>query len=143
MNLPYEKRSSLEDLMQMNEPQAPTVQISEADWIRLSETLRMVEETAEREKAARAAMVAAGEEYLAAMKKAATEQTEAAKEAIREIAEQAGQQVGNASAKCSRAIERRTIREEFLWWFRLLCMALPTVLILLLAAYMGWLPSVR
>ena len=143
MNLPYEKRSSLEDLMRMNEPQTPTVQISEADWIRLSETLRMVEETAEREKAARAAMVAAGEDYLAAMKEAATEQTEAAKKAIREIAEQAGQQVGNASAKCSRAIERRTIREEFLWWFRLLCMALPTVLILLLAAYMGWLPSVR
>ena len=143
MNSPYEKRSSLEELMSMNEPQPPTVQISEEEWTRLGAMLERMETLVEQEETARTTMTKAGEEYLKAMKQAATEQTKTAKEAIQEIAQDAKQQVGSASEKASHAIERRTMRDEFLWWFRLLCMALPTILVLLLAAYMGWLPLFR
>ena len=143
MNSPYEKRSSLEELMNISDPQPPTVQISEAEWNRLGAMLKRMEALTERETVERTVLTTAGEKYLTAMKQAATEQTKAAKEAIRTVAEQAERQVGSASEKASRAIERRTIREEFLWWFRLLCMALPTILVLLLAAYMGWLPLLR
>ena len=73
------------------------------------------------------------------MKKAALEQSEAAKEAIRKLTETSERLVGNASEKASRAIERRTIRDEFLWGLRLALMALPTLLILALSVYMGWL----
>lgn len=129
--------------MSMNEPQPPTVQISEEEWTRLGAMLERMETLAVREETARTTMTKAGEEYLSAMKQAVLEQTRTAKEAIQAIAQNAERQVGSASAKASRAIERRTIREEFLWWFRLLCMALPTILVLLLAAYMGWLPLFR
>ena len=143
MSSQFEKRSSLEDFMteETTEPPAttPTVSIPEADWTKLQQTLRQLELLAVLESTERRMISVDGEKYLSAMKKAAEEQSEAAKEAIRKLTETSERLVGNASEKASRAIERRTIRDGFLWWLRLLLMALPTVLVLCLAVYLGWL----
>ena len=117
----------------------PTVSITEADWTRLQQTIKRLETLTLTEKTEQKALTEAGEKYLSAMKKAALEQSEAAKEAIRKLTETSERLVGNASEKASRAIERRTIRDEFLWGLRLALMALPTLLILALSVYMGWL----
>ena len=143
MSSQFEKRSSLEDFMteETTETPAPTptVSIMEADWTRLQQTLRQLESLAVLESTERRMISVDGEKYLSAMKKAALEQSEAAKEAIRKLEETSEKLVGSASEKASRAIERRTIRDGFLWWLRLLLMALPTLLILALSVYMGWL----
>lgn len=117
----------------------PTVQIPEADWTRLQQTLRQLESLAVLESTERRMISMDGEKYLSAMKKAAEEQSKAAKEAIRKLEETSERLVGSASEKASRAIERRAIRDEFLWWLRLLLTALPAILILALSVYMGWL----
>ncbi len=117
----------------------PTVSIPEADWTRLQQTIKQLESLAVLESTERRMISVDVEKYLSAMKKAALEQSEAAKEAIRKLTETSERLVGNASEKASRAIERRAIRDEFLWWLRLLLMALPAILILALSVYMGWL----
>lgn len=117
----------------------PTVSITEADWTRLQQTIKQLESLAVLESTERRMISVDGEKYLSAMKKAAEEQSEAAKEAIRKLTETSERLVGNASEKASRAIERRTIRDEFLWGLRLALMALPTLLILAFSVYMGWL----
>ena len=143
MSSQYEKRSSLEDFMTEETTETPatppTVSITEADWTRLQQTIKRLETLTLTEKTEQKALTEAGEKYLSAMKKAALEQSEAAKEAIRKLPETSERLVGNASEKASRAIERRTIRDEFLWGLRLALMALPTLLILALSVYMGWL----
>lgn len=143
MNSQYEKRSSLEDFMTEETTETPattpTVSIPEADWTRLQQTIKQLESLAVLESTERRMISVDGEKYLSAMKKAALEQSEAAKEAIRKLTETSERLVGNASEKASRAIERRTIRDGFLWWLRLLLMALPAILILALSVYMGWL----
>lgn len=143
MSSQYEKRSSLEDFMTEETTETPatppTVSITEADWTRLQQTIKRLETLTLTEKTEQKALTEAGEKYLSAMKKAALEQSEAAKEAIRKLTETSERLVGNASEKASRAIERRTIRDEFLWGLRLALMALPTLLILALSVYMGWL----
>ncbi len=117
----------------------PTVSITEADWTRLQQTIKQLESLAVLESTERRMISVDGEKYLSAMKKAALEQSEAAKEAIRKLTETSERLVGNASEKASRAIDRRTIRDGFLWWLRLLLMALPAILILAFSVYMGWL----
>ena len=116
----------------------PTVSNTEADWTRLQQTIKQLESLAVLESTERRMISVDGEKYLSAMKKAALEQSEAAKEAIRKLTETSERLVGNASEKASRAIERRTIRDGFLWWLRLLLTALPAILILALSVYMGW-----
>lgn len=143
MSSQFEKRSSLEDFMTEENTETPapipTVSITEADWTRLQQTIKQLESLAVLESTERRMISVDGEKYLSAMKKAALEQSEAAKEAIRKLTETSERLVGNASEKASRAIERRTIRDEFLWGLRLALMALPTVLVLCLAVYLGWL----
>ena len=143
MSSQFEKRSSLEDFMteETTETTAPipTVQIPEADWTRLQQTIKQLESLAVLESTERMMISMDGGKYLSAMKKASEAQTESAAKAIRTIAENAEERVGKVSEKASRAIERRAIRDEFLWWLRLLLMALPTVLVLCLAVYLGWL----
>ena len=143
MSSQFEKRSSLEDFMTEENTETPattpTVSIPEADWTRLQQTIKQLESLAVLESTERRMISVDGEKYLSAMKKAALEQSEAAKEAIRKLTETSERLVGNASEKASRAIERRTIRDGFLWGLRLALMALPTLLILALSVYMGWL----
>ena len=143
MNSPSGARDSLDELMKKNQPkqtQEPnTVQISEEEWSRLSALLRRMEELIQEEQTERKTLTDTGDKYLSAMKKASEAQTESAAKAIRTIAENAEERVGKVSEKASRAIERRTSRDGFLWWLRLLLMALPTVLVLCLAVYLGWL----
>lgn len=147
MNSQYEKRSSLEDFMTEETTETPvpipTVSIAEADWTRLQQTIKQLESLAVLESTERRMISVDGEKYLSAMKKAAEEQSEAAKEAIRKLTETSEKLVGNASEKASRAIERRTIRDEFLWGLRLALMALPMIIVLALSVYMGWLPLPR
>ncbi len=121
----------------------PTVSIAEADWTRLQQTIKQLESLAVLESTERRMISVDGEKYLSAMKKAALEQSEAAKEAIRKLTETSERLVGNASEKASRAIERRTIRDGFLWGLRLALMALPMIIVLGLAVCMGWLPLPR
>ena len=143
MSSQYEERSSLEDFMTEETTETPApipmVSITEADWTRLQQTIKQLESLAVLESTERRMISVDGEKYLSAMKKAALEQSEAAKEAIRKLTETSERLVGNASEKASRAIERRTIRDGFLWGLRLAFMALPTLLILALSVYMGWL----
>ena len=147
MSSQFEKRSSLEDFMTEENTETPatppTVSIPEADWTRLQQTIRQLESLAVLESTERRMISVDVEKYLSAMKKAALEQNEAAKEAIRKLTETSERLVGNASEKASRAIERRTIRDEFLWGLRLALMALPMIIVLGLAVCMGWLPLPR
>ena len=145
MNSGYEKRHSLEELMGMNSQMEfpKTVQMTEDEWNRLSGLIQKLEQLTRAEATERKQLTAAGEKYLTAIQKAVEEQTNSAKRAMEQITELAEEQVGKASERASRVIENHSMRDEFLWWLRLLFMALPTVLVLALSVYMGWLPLFR
>lgn len=50
------------------------------------------------------------------------------------------EQVGRILDLASHRTEKSVLRDEALWWLRLLLTALPAILILLLAVFQGWLP---
>ena len=59
---------------------------------------------------------------------------------IQKLTKAAEVQVGRAAEKAGRRIGWQGIMDSFLWGLSLVAMALPTVLVLALAVYMGWLP---
>ena len=59
---------------------------------------------------------------------------------IQKLTKTAEVQVGRAAERAGRRIGWQGIMDSFLWGLSLVAMALPTVLVLALAVYMGWLP---
>ena len=85
-------------------------------------------------------MTETAEKYLSAMKKTAEETNASVKKTLENLDRMYTQQVGKANEMLSERIERRAIRDDVLWWVRLLGMALPTILVLVLSVCYGWLP---
>ena len=81
--------------------------------------------------------LSAAMEYKRTMMEAAQEQTEASKKAIEKLTKEAMEQVGRASDRASRVINRQMFRDEAIWWLRLALTAFPTILVLLLWARVG------
>ena len=138
MNSKYEKRLSLEELTKLNE-QAPkeeprTIQISEEEWTRLSALLQRMEMLTEQKNTEERNLT----ETANMLKKLTEEQTKAVSNSIRKIRTVCEEQVGKVSEKASEVIDRRIIRDEALWWLRLILTALPTILVLLLWACVGF-----
>ena len=134
------KAKNIPPKLQSEEPAEtiPMVQISQKEWVRLMEAMqRLIVLTADL-KEQRSSLQQEADEYTQEMMKAAQEQTRAAEAAIKEISTEAMKQVGRASEKASEVIDRRIIRDEAIWWLRLILTALPTILVLLLWARVGF-----
>ena len=127
MNSEYGKKFSLDEITEMNRPITKTVQISEEEWEEITYTLKEMQTLTDdirREKNA--------------MQTAAKELRETANNSIRRLTETYDRLVGKASEKAASRMEKRIVMDDLLWGLRLACMAIPTVLVLGLAAYMGW-----
>jgi len=72
--------------------------------------------------------------------KALSAQRKETEQMIQKLAKAAEVQVGKAAERAGRRIGWQGIMDSFLWGLSLVAMALPTVLVLVLAVYMGWLP---
>ena len=122
---------------QMAEQEIPMVQISAEEWMRLTETVHRMEALSEELSAQRAVLSSEASRYTERMMQAAEVQKEATEKALHKITKEAVEQVGNASEKASRVINRRIVRDEALWWLRLALTAVPMLLVLLLWAHVG------
>ena len=122
---------------QQGPPQVPMVQISAEDWEKLQELLKEMRLTSGQMASQDRGYLSAALEYKRTMMAAAQEQTEASRQAIEKLTKEAMEQVGRASEKASRIIWRQTVRDEAIWWLRLLLTAIPTILVLLLWARVG------
>ena len=120
------------------EPAVRMVQMTEEEWMRLSDTVQRLEALTIREQTERRMLEAQTRQYTESMQRAAQDQTEGAKAAIRQIQNEAMEQVGRASAKASDVIDKRIARDEMLWWLRLALTALPVILVLLLWVCLGF-----
>ena len=138
-NTPPALRAAMEETAQETETEQeiPMVQISEEDWNRLCRAVQQLQDLSTDLTAQSADLKASAESYAASMAKAAREQTEASEKAIQKIANEAMGQVGKASEKASRIIERSIYRDEAIWFLRLALTFLPTILIFLLWLYVG------
>ena len=123
---------------QQEAPPVPMVQISAEDWEKLQALLKEMRLTSGQMASQDRGYLSAALEYKRTMMAAAQEQTEASKKAIEKLTKEAMEQVGRASEKASEVIDRRIIRDEALWWLRLALTALPTILVLLLWACVGF-----
>ena len=72
-------------------------------------------------------------------KRLTKEQKELTTESIRTLTAKYEELVGKASAKAASHIDHHRFLDDLLWGLRLVAMALPTVLVLLLSVFMGWL----
>lgn len=72
--------------------------------------------------------------------KALSAQRKETEQMIQKLTKTAEVQVGRAAERAGRRIGWQGIMDSFLWGLSLIAMALPTVLVLALAVYMGWLP---
>ena len=127
MNSEYDKKFSLDEIAEMNRPIVKTVRISEDEWEEIIYTLEQMQTLTDgicREKKA--------------MESAAKELRETAKSSLSRLTETYDRLVGKASEKAVSRIERQRIMDDLLWGLRLALMAIPMVLVLGLAAYMGW-----
>ena len=115
----------------------PMVQISAEDWDELMAAVERMEALSADLTAQRTTLSAEASRYAEAMARAAQEQTQTAEATIKKIASEASEQVGKASAKASAVIDRNALRDEALWWLRLILTAAPMILVLLLWARVG------
>ena len=122
---------------QRETPQVPMVQISTEDWEKLQALLQEMRLTSGQMASQNRGYLSAAMENKGTMLAAAQEQTEASKQAIEKLIKEAVEQVGRASEKASRVIERQMFRDEAIWWLRLALTAIPTILVLLLWARVG------
>ena len=122
---------------QQETPQVPMVQISAEDWEKLQTLLKEMLLTSGQMASQDRGYLSAAMEYKRTMMEAAQEQTEASKQAIEKLTKEAMEQVGRASEKASRVINRQIFRDEAIWWLRLALTAIPTILVLLLWACVG------
>ena len=138
-NIPPALRAAMEETVQETEAEQtiPTVQISAEEWNRLCRAVQQLQELSMDLAKQKADLKASAESYATSMTKAAQEQTEASEKAIQQIADEAMGQVGNASERASRIIERSIYRDEAIWFLRLALTFLPTILIFLLWLYVG------
>ena len=113
------------------------VQISAEDWDELMVAVKHMEALNADLTAQRATLSAEASKYAEAMARAAQEHTQTAEATIKRIASEASEQVGRASAKASAVIDRNALRDEALWWLRLILTAAPMILVLLLWARVG------
>ena len=120
-NIPPALRAAMEETAQETEmeQEIPMVQISEENWSRLCRTVQQLQDLSMDLTAQRADLKASAVSYADSMTKAAQEQTEASKNAIQKIANEAMGQVGNASENASRIIKRSIYRDEAIWFLRL------------------------
>lgn len=127
MNSEYDKKFSLDEITEMNRPIVKTVRIPEDEWEEIIYTLEQMQTLTDgicREKKA--------------MESASKELRETAKSSLSRLTETYDRLVGKASEKAASRMEKRIVMDDLLWGLRLACMAIPTVLVLGLAAYMGW-----
>ncbi len=124
-------------LRQQEAPPVPMVQISAEDWEKLQTLLKEMLLTSGQMASQDRGYLSAAMEYKQTMIAAAQEQTEASKKAIEKLTKEAMEQVGKASDRASRVIDRQIFRDEAIWWLRLLLTAIPTILVLLLWARVG------
>ncbi len=141
MNSGYDKKFSLDEMTEMNMPkmtldeEIPMVQITEEDWVAMAQTIAEI-------KAATTALTNATKELTAATKeqrKAMRELGDQTKKSVSQIENTATSMLGKLNENATSRAKRRAELEDSLWWLRLLLTALPTVLVLLLAVYLGWL----
>ena len=122
---------------QQEASQVPMVQISAEDWEKLQTLLKEMLLTSGQMASQGRGYLSAAMEYKRTMLAAAKEQTEASKKAIEKLTKEAMEQVGRASDRASRVIDRQIFRDEAIWWLRLALTAIPTILVLLLWARVG------
>ena len=122
---------------QQETTQVPMVQISAEDWEKLQALLKEMRLTSGQMASQDRGYLSAALEYKRTMLTAAQEQTEASKQAIEKLTKEAMEQVGRASDRASRVINRQIFRDEVIWWLRLALTAIPTILVLLLWACVG------
>ena len=122
---------------QQGSPQVPMVQISAEDWEKLQTLLKEMLLTSGQMASQDRGYLSAAMEYKRMMLTAAQEQTEASKQTIEKLTKEAMEQVGKASDRASRVIDRQIFRDEAIWWLRLALTAIPTILVLLLWARVG------
>ena len=119
------------------EQTVPMVQISAEEWMRLTEAVRRMEALSAELSAQKAVLSSEASRYTEKMMKAAEAQKEATEKALQKITREATEQVGKASERASKVIDRRIRRDEALWWIRLALTAVPMLLVLLLWVYVG------
>ena len=122
---------------QQETPQVPMVQISAEDWEKLQALLKEMRLTSGQMASQDRGYLSVAMEYKRTMLAAAQEQTEASKKAIEKLTKEAMEQVGRASDRASRVINRQMFRDEAIWWLRLALTAIPMILVLLLWARVG------
>ena len=138
-NIPPSLQEAMEETApeQMVEQEIPMVQISAEEWMKLNEAVRRMEALSAELSAQKAVLSSEASRYTERMMKAAEAQKEATEAALHKVTKEAAEQVGKASERASEVIDRRTIRDEAIWWIRLALTALPTILVLLLWARVG------
>ena len=134
-NIPPALQEAMEETAP--EQELPMVQISAEGWMRLTETVHRMEALSEELSAQRAVLSSEASRYTERMMKAAEAQKEVTEKALHKITKEAVEQVGNASEKASRVINRRIMQDEALWWLRLALTAVPMLLVLLLWVRVG------
>jgi hypothetical protein len=139
MNMPLAIQRAMQEEMQaeQTEQEIPMVQISAEEWMKLNEAVRRMEALSAELSAQKAVLSSEASKYTEKMMRAAEEQKEAAEKALRKVTTEAAEQVGKASEKAAKVIDRRIIRDEAIWWIRLALTALPTILVLLLWVRVG------
>ena len=138
-NIPPALQEAMEETApeQMVEQELPMVQISAEEWMRLSETIRRMEALSAQLSAQKAVVASEASKYTEKMMRAAEEQKEATEKALRKVTTEAAEQVGKASARAAKVIDRRIRRDEAIWWLRLALTAVPMLLVLLLWVHVG------
>ena len=134
-NIPPALQEAMEETVP--EQEIPMVRISAEEWMRLTETLHKMEALSADLTAQKADLKTSAESYATVMKKAAETQKEATEKALHKITREATEQVGKASARASKVIDRRIRRDEAIWWLRLALTAVPMLLVLLLWVHVG------
>ena len=124
-------------LEEQTEQEIHMVQISAEEWMKLNEAVRRMEALSAELSAQKAVLSSEASRYTERMMKAAEAQKEATEKALHKITREATEQVGKASARASKVIDRRIRRDEALWWLRLALTAVPMLLVLLLWVHVG------
>lgn len=158
MNLNYGRRLSPEELMNQQkaeptpkEEATKTVTIPAEEWERLNTMLSEMKALSAQIRRESVQMSNAGESYLTAMRRTAEEQKTAittaakeqealTKETLQRMEKAFREQAGKLSEKASERITKRILTDDALWGLRFVLAILPTLLVLALSVYMGWLP---
>ena len=158
MNLNYGRRLSPEELMNQQkaeptpkEEATKTVTIPAEEWERLNAMLNEMKALSAQIRRESVQMSNAGESYLSAMRRTAEEQKKAittavkeqealTKETLQRMEKAFSEQAGKLSEKASERITKRILTDDALWGLRFVLAIIPTLLVLALSVYMGWLP---